>query len=122
MHKFICGIVTPVPYYILYADIRTCLLSTDTRILYIYLNILYSILHLQIATFLRTNISYDGQYAYGIVLNKVPKLDANTKKLIREYIRAKTIPKRGVLSNPRPFLTDDKAELQVVRMYTRPVA
>ena len=24
MHKFICGIVTPVPYYILYADIRTC--------------------------------------------------------------------------------------------------
>lgn len=72
------------------------------------------IIIIQIATFLRTNISYDGQDAYGIVLNKVPNLDATTKKLMRDYVRAKTIPKRGIVSNPRPFLTDDKAEQQEV--------
>ena len=69
---------------------------------------------LQIATFLRKNISYDGHDTYGIVLNKVPNLDAATKKQIRDYVRVKTTPTRGAVSNPRPFLTNDLAEQQEV--------
>ena len=70
--------------------------------------------NLQISTFLRTNITYDNRDAYGVVLNKVPGLDSITKKKIRDFVKVKCSPSRGLVSNPRSFLPDHLANQQQV--------
>lgn len=77
---------------------------------------LYLYISLQISTFLRTNIMYDQWDAYAIVLNKVPGLDSVTKKKrIRDFVKVKTSPSRGLVSNPRSFLPDHLGDQEQVQ-------
>ena len=64
---------------------------------------------MQIATFFRTNLQYDGQDAYGLVLGKVPNLSSVTKRKVQDFVKTKTSPSRGLASNPRPFLPEHLA-------------
>ncbi len=74
---------------------------------------------LQIATFCRTNISYDGRSAYGIILPKLPNLNPIAKQIFRDFLKEKVFPSRGLLNNPRPFLPDSMSALkQVDNLYT----
>ena len=61
--------------------------------------------------------SYDGRDAYGIALGKVSNLDNPTKRGIRDFVRVETSPKRGLVSNPRPFLPDKKEEVIYLCIY-----
>ena len=58
---------------------------------------------MQISTFFRTNLLYCDSDAYGIVLNRVPNLDASAKDSIKRFVRVKKKPSRGVVTNPRPL-------------------
>ena len=42
-----------------------------------------------------------------MILKRVPSLDGEIVHKIREFVREKVIPTRGVVSNPRPFAPED---------------
>ena len=69
---------------------------------------------LQIANFLRTNFTYDRRNAYGVILHKVPNLDSLTQRRIRDFVKERTIPSRGLVSNPRVFLSDHLVDVEEV--------
>ena len=69
---------------------------------------------LQIANFLRTNLTYDRRNACGVVLHKVPNLDCLTQKRIQTLSKERTTPSQGLVSNPRVFLPDHLVDIEEV--------
>ena len=63
-------------------------------------------MHTQIATFFRTNLQYEKQKAYAVILSKVPGLSLQATTGIRLFLKDKL---NGRTNNPRPFSTDEAA-------------
>jgi len=61
-------------------------------------------MHTPFVTFFRTNLQYEKQKAYAVILNKVPglSLQATTGIRLKDKLNGRT-------NNPRPFSTDEAA-------------